>query len=93
MQVVGSRLILWPMKTAYYETKTKIMTLATGYLNGDEETREQLRQKADFFPIERSDDDFSGRNAMMIRVGGEIFLVEDTVGGEMGVFALLLPYM
>ena len=81
------------MKTAYYETKTKIMTLATGYLDGDEPTRALLRQKADFFPIERGEDDLSGRRAMMIRVGGEVFLVEDTVGGEMGVFALLLPFM
>lgn len=81
------------MKTAYYETKTKIMALAAGYLEGDEETRALLRQKADFFPIGRGEDDFSGRWAMMIRIGGEIFLVEDTVGGETGVFALLLPIM
>lgn len=81
------------MKTTYYETKHKIMTLATGYLQGDEETRALLRQKADFFPIQRGENDFSNHQAMIIRVGGEIFLVEDTVGGEMGVFALLLPFM
>jgi hypothetical protein len=81
------------MKTAYYETKTKIMTLATGYLEGNEETRALLRLKADFFPLARDEGDFSGRRAMMVRVGGEIFLVEDTVGGETGVFALLLPFM
>ncbi len=81
------------MQTEYYETKTKIMTLATGYLEGDEGTRALLRQKADFFPIERGDDKFSNRRAMVIRVGGEVFLVEDTVGGETGVFALLLPFM
>ncbi len=81
------------MKTAYYETKAKILALATGYLEGDEETRVHLRQKADFFPIERGGKNSSRRRAMMIRVAGEVFLVEDTVGGEMGVFALLLPFM
>ncbi len=81
------------MKTAYYETKAKIMALATGYLEGDEETRQQLREKADFFPLERRNDDFSGRRSMIIRVHGEIFLVEDTHGGEVGVFCLLLPFM
>jgi hypothetical protein len=81
------------MKTAYYETKAKIMALATGYLEGDEETRACLRRHADFFPIERGDDNFSGRRAMVIRVGGEVFLVEDTAGGETGLFALLLPFM
>ncbi|MES2475450.1 MAG: hypothetical protein V4640_06700 [Verrucomicrobiota bacterium] len=81
------------MKTAYYETKAKIMALATGYLDGDEETRAQLRKQADFFPLERSDEDFSGRRSMMMRIHGEIFLVEDTMGGETGVFALLLPIM
>ena len=81
------------MQTANYETKAKIMALATAYLESDEATRALLRQKADFFPIQRGADDFSGRRAMMIRVNGEVFLVEDTVGGETGVFALLLPFM
>ena len=86
-------LACWQMKTAYYETKAKIIALAAGYLEGDEETRANLRRKADFFPMERGADDFSGRRGMVIRVGGEVFLVEDTAGGEMGVFALLLPFM
>lgn len=81
------------MKTAYYETKAKIMALATGYLEGDEETRQRLREKADFFPLEKRSDDFSDRRSMMIRVRGELFLVEDTSGGEIGVFSLLLPFM
>jgi hypothetical protein len=81
------------MKTAYYETKAKIVALATGYMEGDEETRARLRKKADFFPKETDGDDFSGRRSMVIRVHGEVFLVEDTSGGETGVFALLLPFM
>ncbi len=81
------------MKAAYYETKAKIVALATGFYEGDEGTRNCLRAKADFFPISRSDGDFSGFRSMMIRVGGEIFLVEDTRGGETGVFSLLFPVM
>jgi hypothetical protein len=81
------------MKASYYETKSKIVALATGYYEGDEATRNCLRTKADFFPIAKSDSDFSGIRSMMIRVGGEIFLVEDTRGGETGVFSLLLPLM
>ena len=81
------------MKTAYYETKAKIVALATGYYEGDEATRNSLRRMADFFPISRPDEDPSGLRSMIIRVGGEIFLVEDTRGGETGVFSLLLPVM
>ena len=81
------------MKTAYYEIKAKIIALATAYYEGDEATRECLRKKADFFPISKGDDSSGHLRSMMIRVRGEIFLVEDTVGGETGVFSLLLPIM
>ncbi|MES2658512.1 MAG: hypothetical protein V4689_07835 [Verrucomicrobiota bacterium] len=81
------------MKTAYYETKAKIVALAAGYYEGDEATRDHLRKKADFFPVSRADDDTSGLRSMIIRIHGEIFLVEDTRGGETGVFSLLLPIM
>jgi len=81
------------MKTAYYETKAKIEALANGYYVGDEATRAKLRTKADFFPLSKGDDDFSCLRSMIVRVHGEIFLVEDTRGGETGVFTLLLPFM
>lgn len=81
------------MKPAYFETKARIVTLATAYYEGDEATREILRKKVDFFPLSKSDDDTRGLRSMMIRVRGEIFLVEDTRGGETGVFSLLLPIM
>ena len=81
------------MKAAYYETKSKIVALATGYYEGDDATRHNLIKLADFFPIARPDNDPGGPRSMVIRVGGEIFLVEDTRGGETGVFSLLLPVM
>mgnify|MGYP007086462373 CR=1 FL=1 len=81
------------MKSAYFETKAKIVALATAYHEGDEATRESLRKKMDFFPAAISEDDQSGIRSMIIRVRGEIFLVEDTRGGETGVFSLLLPVM
>ncbi|MEO5915842.1 MAG: hypothetical protein ABIS50_16520 [Luteolibacter sp.] len=81
------------MKTTYYETKAKIVALATGYYEGDEDTRASLRKRADFFPVSRADDDCSALRSMVIRIHGEIFLVEDTRGGETGVFSLLLPVM
>lgn len=81
------------MTAIYYETKAKIMALAAGYHEGDEEVRSKLRTQADFFPISRSGDDFTGLRSMVIRVHGEMFLVEDTRGGETGVFSLLLPFM
>lgn len=81
------------MKAAYYETKAKIVALATGYYEGDAATRHSLLKVADFFPIARPDNDPSGPRSLVIRVGGEIFLVEDTRGGETGVFSLLLPVM
>ncbi len=81
------------MKTAYYETKAKIVALATGYYEGDEATRAALRTKADFFPLSKGEDDFSDLRSMVVRVNGELFLVEDTRGGETGVFSLLLPFM
>jgi hypothetical protein len=81
------------MKTAYYETKAKIVALATAYYEGDEASRAGLRKNADFFLLSKAGDDFSGPRSMVIRMGGEVFLVEDTRGGETGVFALLLPIM
>lgn len=81
------------MKTCYFETKAKILALATAYYEGDEAARECLRKKMDFFPLAKPGNDGMGRRSMIIRVRGEIFLVEDTLGGETGVFALLLPVM
>ena len=81
------------MKPAYFETKARIVALATAYHEGDEATRESMRKKVDFFPVSKSDDDHTGLRSMIIRVRGEIFLVEDTKGGETGVFSLLLPIM
>lgn len=81
------------MKSAYYDTKIRILALATAYYEGDDATRDQLRRKVDFFPISKSDDNHSGSRSLIIRVRGEIFLVEDTRGGETGVFSLLLPIM
>jgi hypothetical protein len=81
------------MKSAYFETKAKIVALATAYYEGDESTREAMRKKADFFPLSKTDDNETRLRSMIIRVRGEIFLVEDTRGGETGVFSLLLPVM
>ncbi|MBK1818075.1 hypothetical protein JIN84_20805 [Luteolibacter yonseiensis] len=69
------------------------MTLATAFYEGDEATRNCLRHKADFFPLSRPDETPYGLRSMVIRLNGEIFLVEDTSGGETGVFSLLLPLM
>lgn len=81
------------VKSAYYEIKAKIITLATAYYEGDEATRACLRSKADFFPRSHNDGDTRVLRSMIIRLNGEIFLVEDTRGGETGVFSLLLPMM
>ncbi len=81
------------METRYYQIKTEILTLADEFLEGDEFTRERLRLEADFFPIYRPDDMAPKLRAMLIRKRGELFLIEDTVGGERGVFALLQPSM
>ncbi len=79
------------LETHYYEVKAKILTLATAFFDGDEATREVMRKRADFFPIHRGPDDAKGLRSIMIRIRGELFLVEDTAGGETGVFSLLLP--
>ncbi len=81
------------MKSAYYEVKSRIIALSTAYHEGDEATRASLRHKADFFPRSHNDDDSRVLRSMVIRLRGEIFLVEDTRGGETGVFSLLLPLM
>lgn len=81
------------VKPAYYETKARIIALATAYHEGDEATRSSLRQKADFFPIARTEGVEREIRSIVIRLRGEIFLVEDTKGGETGVFSLLLPVM
>jgi len=81
------------LETRYYQMKAKILELATAFMDGDEDTRNRLRAEADFFPISKSEirpDDFQ---SLMIRKKGELFLVEDTKGGEKGVFALLHPMM
>lgn len=79
------------METRYYQVKVKIQALATAFLEGDEAVRESLRSEADFFPISQASDGSS--QAMMVRRKGEMFLIEDTPGGEKGVFALLQPLM
>ncbi|MGL4401500.1 MAG: hypothetical protein ACRCXD_16680 [Luteolibacter sp.] len=79
------------MKSAYYEVKSKIIALSTAYYEGDEATRACLRSKADFFPLSHSENDSRVLRSMVIRLRGEMFLVEDTRGGETGVFSLLLP--
>lgn len=81
------------MQSTYFEVKSKIVALAAAYYEGDEETRAILRRKADFFPRSQGEDDPEALRSMVIRVRGEIFLVEDTRGGETGVFSLLLPLM
>jgi hypothetical protein len=77
----------------YYELKAKIIALANAFREGDEDTRAQLRKTADFFPISSKPGDAKVIRSMVIRVKGEMFLVEDTLGGETGVFSLLLPFM
>lgn len=81
------------MAAAYYEMKANILALATAFHEGDDLTKACLRRKADFFPISREDGEPEDLRSLMIRVRGEIFLVEDTLGGETGVFSLLLPLM
>ncbi|MES2440971.1 MAG: hypothetical protein V4584_18040 [Verrucomicrobiota bacterium] len=79
------------LETHYYEVKAKILALAKAFFEGDEATRELMRKRADFFPIYRGENDSAGLCSLMIRIRGELFLVEDTAGGETGVFSLLLP--
>ena len=79
------------LETQYYQIKGEILELATTFLSGDESTRERLREKADFFPISRIRENPEDFQVIMIRRKGELFLVEDTPGGERGVFALLQP--
>jgi hypothetical protein len=67
------------------------MALAAAYQDGDEASRAALRRNADFYPISRTGDAGDGIRSIVVRVEGEIFLVEDTSGGETGVFCLLLP--
>lgn len=81
------------METKYYQVKVQVLALAAAFLEGDEATREQMRTEADFYPISRSQGSSDGFQSMMIRMKGELFLVEDTKGGEKGVFALLQPLM
>ncbi len=81
------------VNTTYYEIKAKIVALATAYYEGDDSTRACLRERADFFPITRNEGEENALRSMMIRLRGELFLVEDTKGGETGVFSLLLPLM
>lgn len=81
------------MKSAYYEIKARIVALSAEYYEGDEETRARLRKKADFFILSQDEEDTRVLRSMVIRLRGEMFLVEDTRGGETGVFSLLLPLM
>ncbi|MEO5712421.1 MAG: hypothetical protein ABIT37_02955 [Luteolibacter sp.] len=81
------------METRYYQIKAEILALVEEFLEGNEFTRERLRNEADFFPISKADGESGDFRAMMIRKRGELYLVEDTLGGERGVFALLQPSM
>lgn len=77
----------------HYETRLKLLALAETWHLADEETRAKLREKADFFPICRNQGGEHLRRSLVIRVSGQLFLIEDTCGGEQGVFAMLLPLM
>lgn len=77
----------------HYETRLKLLALAETWYMADEETRAKLRTKADFFPISRTEGSEHPQRSLVIRVSGQFFLIEDTCGGEKGVFALLLPLM
>lgn len=66
------------------------MGMANDYVLGDEAAKAELRKNADFFPMSSAED---GCQSIMIRVGGNLFLIENTRGGEKGVFALLVPLM
>ncbi len=81
------------METSHHQTRMKLLALAECYHRADEETRNKLRQKADFFPISRGGDDARTPRCLVMRVNGQLFLVEDTPGGEDGVLAMLLPLM
>ena len=81
------------MNAAYYEIKSRIMGLAEAFYGGDDYSRNVMGSFADFYPRLGKDGGFSEPRSMMIRINGEIFLVEDTSGGETGVFSLLLPIM
>ena len=70
----------------------RVLALATAFAEGDEQVRAMLRRSADFFPISDGEDAETIRT-MMIRIRGEMFLVENTRGGETGVFSLLIPLM
>lgn len=78
-------------ETTYQQVKQRILALAKSYNEGDEQAKAALRKSAEFFPVSRNAPD--GSRSMFIRIRGEIFLVEDTPGGEEDVFALLLPLM
>jgi hypothetical protein len=79
------------LETHFNEVKSKVVALATAFFAGDDATREVMRKRADFFPIDRGLDDAGALRSVMIRIRGELFLVEDTAGGEKGVFSVLLP--
>lgn len=81
------------METTHYQTRMKLLALAECYHLADEETRAKLAEKADFFPIARDPGDPRTDRSLVIRVSGQLFLIEDTPGGEQGVFALLVPLM
>lgn len=77
----------------HYETRMKLLALAETYHLADEGTRVKLREKADFFPISRNQGEEHPLRSLVVRISGQLFLIEDTRGGEKGVFALLLPVM
>lgn len=94
MQICNVALFFCVPETTYQQIKAKILTLANAFSEGDETTKTALRQTAEFFPVSLNEDEIaSGRRSLFIRIRGEMFLVEDTPGGEQDVFAMLLPLM
>lgn len=75
-------------KAVYLKVRARVLGMANDFIQGDDDAKSALRKTADFFPISRDGDDYS---SIVVRIGGNLFLVENTPGGEKGVFALLVP--
>jgi hypothetical protein len=75
-------------KALYLKVRARVLGMANDFIQGDDDAKAALRKTADFFPVSR---DGEGCDSIMIRIGGNLFLIENTRGGEMGVFALLVP--
>lgn len=92
MSYAWIRELEWMMlETRYYKIKAEILGLAVAYQQGDETAKCALRNQADFFPLAGMENGSEDCCAIIIRRKGEVFLVENTPGGEQGVFVLLEP--